>query len=284
MKKIVIGLILSALLFTSGCYGPKDARKSEVNDSSKMPPPQQSALSSAGNDDSQSTTSDGDNSKLRADLVVKLKKEIQEAFDIIYDSEQENLILEVETTIKLNKAIALLEDGDPEKADLIQKQKNLRMNLEKSLVYTGTTKSGVNVIAIKSPPLEGTASSFEESANKIRGDANEVNFLRDLGNDTSTRAEVFYGIDVYVEGLISPKSSYKVENVFDNVPGSTVKAIEHPEQYSAYINDMLSKYKRKVDDGNTIDNKQWKLYIYEGFSVPSTISLTIDGEDVLLVQ
>ena len=160
-----------------------------------------------------------------------------------------------------------------------KKYSEIKESLDFSTIYFGYSKSGLHFIALAQPKMSHNF-DFSEVMNQIRGDENETSFLNDIGLLPLNKK--YYAVDIYVEDLFK-KQKLTNPNIFISEEG---KEIQKPITIleDDWFNELLLKYKRSYNNDKIIENGKWKLYLFKNPVGYPNISITCEGENIILTN
>jgi hypothetical protein len=155
-----------------------------------------------------------------------------------------------------------------------RKYEQIQRSLNFSTVYFGYSRSGLHFIAMAQPQMRHNY-DYEEVMNSIRGLEDETVFLSEI----SFLSERYYAIDLYVEDLLEKRKVIKI-GISINEDGVT--QIPIVDLNDANLNTLLSKYNRKLIYSDLININKWKLYLFRESAGFPTITISHEGEEIIL--
>ena len=157
---------------------------------------------------------------------------------------------------------------------VFKKYSQIKKSLDFSTIYFGYSKSGFHFIALAQPQMNHNF-DYTDSMNKISGFETETSFLADI----LYLPESYYALDVYVEDLLGKRKVIKIGISIEEEGETQIPIVDLKD---SDLNALLSKYNRELIYSDSINSRKWKLYLFRKSVGFPTITVTHEGEEIVL--
>lgn len=298
LRQLPVVIVVLFLLANTGCNSAKINNTNSVGDTNSIKSSIGVVQDSTQNDNSKLQTNkslDESKKKLAQKLLQELEgyvKKVDEHETSLKNatdrSESQSILANAYYDYLMAsdraKGIANLKEFLPEEKIkwVSDKQKNINQKLT-SLnvpVYTGYSKSsGIHLMAI-TKPKDNSGAAFRTAIDKIRGEKEA--FLMD-SFDSESGLGNFEIFDLYVEDLLEQKSSFNIKmSILDK--GTNYESVSQLDGVFSGAASVLRENKRDFETNELIQNKKWKMYIFNAMFQQPVIKVKVGNEEIVLTN
>jgi hypothetical protein len=131
--------------------------------------------------------------------------------------------------------------------------------------------------------MSDSSEVYKDTMNQVRETDKEWEYLSAFAEPEDMRAEIYYAVDLKVEGLVEPLSSYDFRVELTG-HGNPIGLIEDPASYGLFT-DIAGKYGRTiVDPGEPMKDGEWRTFLFDTATDEPVIQTTVNGEELTLTH